>query len=137
MSKQGSKKMRKILFNIAFGAIGHNPLIQEVYLRKLSEGMTGMAAIGVCMHKILRIVYGMLNNKKSFDIQIDKLNTNRSAIKQAEKNQQKDAYILKNRRFQDYDKNAPISKRQTKKRKEHVLSQCEITSQSAGSTCSS
>ena len=137
MSKQGSKKMRKILFNIAFGAIGHNPLIQEVYLRKLSEGMTGMAAIGVCMHKILRIVYGMLKNKKSFDIQIDKLNTNRSAIKQAEKNQQKDAYILKNRRFQDYDKNAPISKRQTKKRKEHVLSQCEITSQSAGSTCSS
>jgi transposase len=137
MSKQGSKNMRKILFNITIGAIVHNPLINEVYQRKLSEGMSKMAAIGVCMHKILRIIYGMLKNKKNFDPQIDKQNTNRSASKQAEKDQQKNAYILKNRRFQKYDKNAPISIRQTKKRKEHILSQCEIASHSAGSTCSS
>ena len=40
-------------------------------------------------------------------------------------------------RFQEYDQNAPISIRQTKKRKEQTLSQCEITSQSAGSANSS
>ena len=126
--------MRKILFNITIGAIVHNPLIYEVYQRKVSEGMSKMAAIGVCMHKILRIVYGMLKNKKGFDALIDKQNVNHSANKQVEKSQQKNAYILKMRRFQEYDQNAPISIRQTKKRKEHVLSQCEIKSHGAGST---
>jgi transposase len=134
MSKLGSKNMRKILFNIAMGAIVHNPLIYEVYQRKLSEGMSKMASIGVCMHKILRIVYGMLKNKKAFDAQVDKHNASRSTSKQDEKNQLKNAYIVKTRRFQEYDQNAPISIRQTKKRKEHVLSQCEIESHGAGST---
>ena len=137
MSKQGSRNMRKILFNIAKGAIVYNPLIYEVYNRKLSEGMSKMASIGVCMHKILRIVYGMLKNKKAFDIQVDKQNASRSASKQDEKKQLKNAYIVKTRRFQEYDQNAPISIRQTKKRKEQTLSQCEITSQSAGSANSS
>jgi len=137
MSKQGSKNMRKILYNIAFGAINFNPLIREVYQRKLSEGMSPMSAIGVCMHKILRIIYGMLKNKKAFDVEIDKRNAKRSANNQAEKKHQKNAYIVKSRRFQKYDEKAPISNRQTKKRKEQVLSQCEITSHSAGSADSS
>lgn len=137
MSKQGSKNMRKILYNIAFGATTYNPLITEVYQRKLSEGMSKMAAMGVCMHKILRIVYGMLKNKKGFDAEIDKRNADRSINKQVEKNQQKNAYIVKSRRFQKYDDKAPISNRQTKKRKEQALSQCEITSHGAGSAGSS
>ena len=135
MSKQGSKNMRKILYNITLGAIVHNPLIREIYQRKVSEGMPKMSAIGVCMHKVLRIVYGMLKNKKNFDAQIDKKNADRSVSKKAEREQQT-AYILKTRRFQEYDKKAPVSIRQTKKRKEQ-MSQCEITSHSAGSTCSS
>jgi transposase len=72
MSKQGSKNMRKILFNIAKGAITYNPLIRSVYEKKLSQGMSKMAAIGVCMHKILRIIYGMLKNKQAFNPLIDK-----------------------------------------------------------------
>ena len=137
MSKQGSKNMRKILFNIAFGATNYNPLISEVYQRKLSEGMSKMAAMGVCMHKILRIVYGMLKNKKAFDAEIDKRNADRSVNKQAEKNQQQNAYIVKSRRFQKYDDKAPISNRQTKKRKKQALSQCKITSHSTRSAGSS
>ena len=136
MSKQGSKNMRKILYNITLGAIVHNPLISEIYQRKVSEGMSKMAAIGVCMHKVLRIVYGMLKNKKNFDAQTDKKNADRSVNKQVEKVQQQKAYIMKTRRFQNYDKKAPVSIRQTKKRKEQ-MSQCEITSHSAGSTYSS
>lgn len=38
MSKQGSKNMRKILFNIAKSAIVHNSLIKGIYERKQSEG---------------------------------------------------------------------------------------------------
>ncbi|MBI4648754.1 MAG: IS110 family transposase [Bacteroidia bacterium] len=137
MSKQGSKNMRKILFNIARGAIVYNPLIKELYERKVSEGMSNMAAIGVCMHKILRIVYGMLKHKQKYNPQIDMQNRERSKEKQQEKQQQENACIEKGRRYQNFDSKAPVSKKQTKKRKEHVLSQCEITSHSAGSTCSS
>ena len=137
MSKQGSKNMRKILFNIAKGAITYNPLITAVYEKKLSQGMSKMAAIGVCMHKILRIIYGMLKNKQEYNPQIDKQNTERSKDKQKEKQQQENANIDKSRRYQEFDATAPISKKQTKKRKEHDLSQCEITSQITGSTRSS
>jgi transposase len=137
MSKQGSKNMRKILFNIAKGAITYNPLITDVYERKLSEGMSKMAALGVCMHKILRIIYGMLKNHQPFNPVIDKQNHERSKSKQQEKQIQENANIKKNRRYQEFDDTAPISKKQTKKRREHDLSQYEITSQSTGSTCSS
>lgn len=137
MSKQGSKNMRKILFNIAKGAITYNPLIMGVYDKKLSNGMKKMAAIGVCMHKILRIIYGMLKNKLEYNPLIDKLNCDKSKDKQQEKQQQENTNIEKSRRYQEFDLNAPISRKQTKKRKEHDLSQCELTSQSTGSTCSS
>jgi transposase len=137
MSKQGSKNMRKILFNIAKGAITYNPLIMEVYEKKLSQGMAKMAAIGVCMHKILRIIYGMLKHKQAYNPLIDKQNCERSKDKQQEKQQQENANIEKSRRYQEFDVKAPISRKQTKKRREHDLSQCEITSQSTGSTCSS
>jgi transposase len=128
MSKQGSKNMRKILFNIAKGAITFNPLIKEIYEKKVSQGMSKMAAIGVCMHKILRIIYGLLKNKEAYNPLIDKQNRERSKDKQQEKQQQENANIEKNRRFQKFDVKAPISRKQTKKREEHVLSQSEITS---------
>jgi len=137
MSKQGSKNMRKILFNIAKGAITYNPLIMAVYEKKLSHGMKKMAAIGVCMHKILRIIYGMLKHKQEYNPLIDKLNCEKSKDKKQEKQQQENANIEKSRRYQEFDVKAPISRKQTKKRREHDLSQCEITSQSTGSTCSS
>ena len=137
MSKQGSKNMRKILFNIAKGAITYNPVIRDVYEKKLSEGMPKMAAIGVCMHKILRIIYGMLKHEQVFDPSIDKHNCERSKSKQQDKQLQQSVNIDKSRRYQEFDDTAPISRKQTKKRKEHDLSQCEITSQSTGSTCSS
>jgi hypothetical protein len=128
--------MRKILFNIAKTAIVRNPLIKEIYEKKVSNGMSKMAAIGVCMHKILRIIYGMLKNKQAFNPVIDKQNVEHSKTKHQEKLQNENANINKSRRYQEFDEKAPVSRKQSKKRKEHDLSQCELTSQSTGSTCS-
>lgn len=136
MSKQGSKNMRKILFNIAKGAINFNPHIREIYLRKCEEGMEKMAAVGVCMHKILRIIYGMLKHNTAYNPEIDIQNKEHSKEKEQEQKQQEIVKIEKHRRYQEFDKKAPISKRQTKKRKELELSQGEITTPSAGSTSS-
>lgn len=112
MSKQGRKEPRRILFMVALAAIRCNPLIQEVYQHHLDNGKEKMDAIGVCMHKILRIVYGMLKNRTAFDPQVDKNNRQRAVSKKSEPSKDK------KRRFQDFDPQAPISRRQGQKRLE-------------------
>jgi len=77
-----------------------------------------MAAIGICMHKILRILYGMLKNNKPFNPTIDIANRLRSV--RLKKDTPADN---KNRRFQKYDQNAPVSRRQRKKRLKREMSQ--------------
>lgn len=74
------------------------------------------------MHKILRIVYGMLKHRKKFDPSIDEANRNKTKEKEKEKNNDKNKdkvkqKLDKNRRYQSHDQNAPISRRQNQKRK--------------------
>ena len=116
MSKQGSAEVRHLLYNITTCAIVHNPLIKEIYALHLSRGKKKMAAIGTCMHKVLRIVYGMLKNKEEFNPQKDRALREKSFAKEI-----KPADSNKNRRYQPIDSNAPISRRQAKRRKEIIL----------------
>ena len=117
MSKEGRIEPRAILYMVAINAIVSNPLIREIYIHNLKKGKNKMDAIGVCMHKILRIIYGMLKNNRPFDPEIDRKNR--------EKSEQKKNAISenKNRRYQKPDEYAPVSRRQNKKRKEQELSQ--------------
>jgi transposase len=117
MSKKGRKEPRVILFMVAMSAITSNSLIRDLYRKHVENGMEKMAAIGLCMHKILRIIYGMLKNKTPFNPEIDLKNRKKTDVKTPQ--ERKD----KNRRFQEFDKNAPISRRQKKKREERRLSQ--------------
>lgn len=133
MSKHGRKQVRAILYMVTKSAIVHNPLIKEIYVRHLQRGMNKTAAIGACMHKILRIVFGMLKNKENFDPEKDRTNSQ----KKMKDNNSKKTHNNKLRRYQSLDSDAPISKRQTKKRKEQEISQNERSSFSAGSIPSS
>jgi len=117
MSKKGRKEGRRILFIVAMSAIQSNPLIRDVYNQAVKRGMEKMAAMGLCMHKILRIVYGMLKHNKAFDPKIDLKNRHEKPRGQRKLRQDKD------RRYQDFDSNAPISRRQKMKRKERKQSQ--------------
>jgi hypothetical protein len=113
MSKQGRKEPRQILYMITLSAIQYNPLIKQLYEEHQKQGKHNMAIMGICMHKILRIVYGMLKHNKPFNPQIDIANRQRSA--QTKKDRTVEAT---DRRFQDYDAEAPVSMRQRKKRLE-------------------
>lgn len=116
MSKQGRKEPRKILFMVAMVALTANPHIRKIYEEHTEKGMKKMAAIGLCMHKILRIIYGMLKNNQAYDPQIDQKNReSRTPRKANAKNV--------NRRYGTFDQQAPISKRQNNKRKEWKQSQ--------------
>jgi len=112
MSKQGRVSPRATLFMVALSGIRDNPILKKTYNKHISRGMAKSAAIGVCMHKALRIIYGMLKNKTSFSEEIDMKNQHR------QKNQKisDESRVIKERRYQEYDDKAPISKRQSKKR---------------------
>lgn len=129
MSKQGKKEVRNILYMVARTAIVHNELIKEIYARHLKKGMSKTAAIGVCMHKILRIIFGMLKHNEKFNPETDRANSQK-ILKDSEPVK---LFTNKLRRYQKLDGAAPISRRQTKKRKEQEKSQNEIISFSAGS----
>lgn len=119
MSKQGRKEPRAILFMVTLTAIRHNPLIKEIYWHNILKGKTKMDAIGVCMHKILRIVYGMLKNNQPFDAEIDRKNRHKQLhTKTVTQNDH-------SRRFQKNDEHAPISRRQNIKRNGQKIIQNE------------
>jgi transposase len=124
MSKQGRKEPRHILFMVALTAISKNPLIRSIYQEHCQKGMEKMAAIGLCMHKILRIIYGMLKHNKAFNPEIDL--KNREKVLQQKKKVLQD----KNRRYQDFDSKAPISRRQKLKRKEQKQSNSDNNTKS-------
>ena len=80
-----------------------------------------MSALGICMHKILRIVYGMLKNNKPFDPKLDRQNRKDNPVeKAATKNNNRV------RRFHQEDELAPISRRQDQKRKKRKQSPSDI-----------
>lgn len=74
MSKKGRKEMRTILYNVARSAITCNEYIAEIYNKYISRGKARMSAIGAIMHKILRIIYGMLKRKERYNPLVDKNN---------------------------------------------------------------
>jgi transposase len=117
MSKKGRKQPRKILFTVTLTATEHNPVIKELFQYQLARGKEKMDAIGICMHKILRIIYGMLKNKTAFDPKIDATNKMRRVSAKMVNTKSKS-----DRRFQCYDANAPVSGRQQKKRVEREQS---------------
>jgi transposase len=117
MSKQGRMAPRQILYMVTLSAIQCNPLIREIYEKHQKQGKHNMAAIGICMHKILRIVYGMLKHNKPFNAHIDLANRLRSVRLKTDTPADNS-----NRRFQHYDQKAPVSGRQRKKRLERERS---------------
>jgi len=120
MSKKGRTVPRQILYMVAMVAIQSNPLIREIYEKHTEKGMKKKAALGVCMHKIIRIIYGMLKHNQPFDPEIDRANK-----KKQNTQDEKKVGLDKSRRYQAYDVKAPISRRQAKKREERKQSQSD------------
>lgn len=119
MSKKGQKAPRTQLFMSVLAALSEssrNPVIRRIYDTKRKEGMRHKSAVGVCIHKYIRIVYGVLKTQTAFDPTIDERNRKRNL-------EVTSSGIEQSRRFQAFDMKAPISKRQLKKRKEQTKSQ--------------
>ena len=116
MSKKGRSVPRQILYMVARSSIVYNPLIKEVYISHLKRGNVKASALGVCMHKVLRIVFGILKHQREFDPEIDRQNRNKTRTLKYKNTNLK-------RRYQEKSNDAPVSRRQSIKRRKRKLSQ--------------
>jgi transposase len=141
MSKQGRPAMRATLYMCGFSGIRCNKLLKKLYHHHRSEGMNHYQAMGVVMHKLLRIVYGILKSKKPYDPQIDRNNRQKAAQKRkqhAAPGKQSGQDCSNNKEENKYATqpvstgNAPISRQAWKKRKQ-AASQSSLKKEYTGS----
>ena len=67
ITKNGSKYLRKSLYQIILPVINHNPVFKEYYELKISQGKGHRCAQGHCIRKLLRLIYHLLTTNQSFD----------------------------------------------------------------------
>jgi transposase len=125
MSKKGSSLLRATLYMCAKSAVVHDAHLRTIYTRRIANGETYNQVIGVIMHKLIRIIWGVLTSQTAYDPTIDQKNQHHTVPNAIQLEQQ----LLNKRREQAFDPIAPVSNRTRKKRKEHLLSQAESIGQ--------
>jgi transposase len=122
MSKAGRASFRHIMYNVARNSVMHSEYFKSIYTKHRGHGMHHNQAIGVIMHKVTRIVFGILKSQKSFDKQTDLKNIEKSTPKRKELNQA--ALIIKTeKKILEIAQSAPCSARYLKKEKAKLQSQ--------------
>lgn len=127
MCKKGRSSVRGILYMCAQSAVIHDAHFKNIYHNQRSKGMGHKQAIGVIMQKMLRVLWGVLTNKKVYNSDIDKQNRDRKVI--SVENDNKKQELKSKRRFSPLTVDAPVSNKQSKKRKVHLESQAELVGQ--------
>ena len=107
MSKQGNAMVRRELYLIAFRCLKHQPYLRAIYDKHRLKGHSHDAALGILMHKIVRMLYGMLKHNKAYSVETDVINQTASKAKQQPKNAPKNAQEVEPAKL-----DAPISRRE-------------------------
>ena len=68
MSKRGSRPLRYALINAAHNVVKNNKTFKDYYDQKISEGKSHYNALGHCAGKLVRIIYKMLTDNVSFNL---------------------------------------------------------------------
>jgi hypothetical protein len=102
----------------AMVAVRHDEHLKSVYVNQRARGNAHRQAIGVVMHKMLRIIWGMLTSETAYNPKVDQENQDKALpINDVQSNE-----IKNKRRLQEYDRDAPISRVAYKKRRVHQAS---------------
>ncbi len=131
MSKKGRSSMRATLYMCATSAVRYDEHMKAIYLRHRSNGKNHKQALGVIMQKLLRVIWGVLTTKTAYSASIDQTNQTRVSKETVEK---RNGQMVEKRRFQELDQDAPISGKQTKKRKAYAESQAPELETNTGSS---
>jgi transposase len=120
MSKQGRPAIRAILFMCANSAVLADPHMRSIYARHRAKGKSHKHTIGIIMHKMIRVIWGVLHHQQPYDSKVDAINQQKN-LEQPVHAEIKET--KSKRRIQDFDNEAPISRIASKKRKVHATSQ--------------
>ncbi len=113
--------MRAILYVAANNVVLHEPYFKSLYHHYISKGKKHRTVMGIIMHKLMRIIYGMLKNQQPFNASVDEANKSK-AISAPMK-----TISQKARRYQPLDEAAPISRSNHKKRRADL--ECQISTE--------
>lgn len=69
MSKRGSRALRFALINAAHNVVKNNQTFAVYYAQKKSEGRSHYAALGHCAGKLVRIIFKMLTDNVTFNLE--------------------------------------------------------------------
>lgn len=120
MSKKGRAAMRATLYLCANSAVLKDAHLKGIYHTHRKKGKSHKQALGVVMHKLLRIIWGVLSSGTCYNAGVDQANQ-KKAVAVEVNNKQKE--LSSKRREQPFDEQAPISRIAAKKRKAFQLSQ--------------
>jgi transposase len=67
LSRMGSRRGRRALYMPALAALRCNPVIRELGQRLQNKGRTGKYIVVAAMRKLLRLIYGVLKQRRPFD----------------------------------------------------------------------
>lgn len=67
LSRMGSRRGRRALYMPALCAVRFNPIIQQLALRLRNRGRSGKYVVVAAMRKLLRLIFGVLKQRKPFD----------------------------------------------------------------------
>lgn len=115
MSKKGSAGFRAIMYMAARNVVNHNDYFKAIYAKFRAKGMKDGDAIGVIMHKLTRVAYGMLKSMTPFNPEVDRKNQERSTKQQTEVQTQEAKETIEEEI--ETIKNAPCSNRTLKRKK--------------------
>jgi transposase len=68
-NKRGSRLLRWVLGRAVVQANLHNPIIQQYFMKKISEGKHYNTALCAAAKKLIRIIWSVEKNKRTFQIQ--------------------------------------------------------------------
>lgn len=67
ISKNGNTKARSMLFNCARSAMRYNQNCKELYQRLVQKGKNGKVALTAVMHKLARMIFGVVRSGTNYD----------------------------------------------------------------------
>lgn len=136
MSKRGRGTLRATLYMCALSGMRCNPVLKTIYTRCREKAMTHNQAIGVLMHKLLRMIYGILKSGKPFDADVDHENQKKAKEKQENQKENFKENVKESKRqiyrYQPLEISGPISGRRAAKIKKQTASQASTEEASAG-----
>lgn len=114
MSKKGRAEVRAALYMASLTAIRWNPILKDLYARFRAKGKNHYQTSGVVMHKLLRMIYGILKSKTGYSEAVDRSNTAQAEERQKQNQDKKElTKKLKHQskyRFQQASLEAPVSR---------------------------